>query len=209
MSKENEQLEALSDIRSMMERSSRFISLSGLSGVFAGVFALAGAFVAYNKITAASSDVLYNLRHDYNTELDLLFFFVIDALCVLAASLTAGIFLTIRKARKKQQSIWDNTAKRLLINLFIPLAAGGLFCLVLIYHGLFALVGPATLIFYGLALLNASKYTLHDIRTLGICEIALGLVSSVYLGYGIIFWSIGFGILHIVYGVMMYFKYEK
>ena len=187
MDKQNEQLEALSDIRSMMERSSRFISLSGLSGVFAGVFALIGAFVAYNKITSASSDVLFNLRNDLNTEMDMLSFFVTDALCVLAASLAAGILLTIRKARKKQQSIWDNTAKRLLINLFIPLAAGGLFCLVLMYHGLFALVGPATLIFYGLALSNPTNYTLHDIRTLGMCELLLGLISRVYLGYGMIF----------------------
>ncbi len=45
-----EQLEALSDIRSMMEQSSRFISLSGLSGIFAGITALVGAGLAYLRI---------------------------------------------------------------------------------------------------------------------------------------------------------------
>lgn len=200
-------LETLTEIRSMMERSSRFISLSGLSGIFAGTFALIGACAAYNKLTTSVSDVL-NLRRN-ETAMDILQYLIIDALCVLVASLAAGILLTIRKAKKKEQSIWDSTAKRLLVNLFIPLAAGGIFCLVLMYHGLFGLVAPATLIFYGLALLNASKYTLHDIRALGICQIILGLLSSIYLGYGIFFWAFGFGILHIVYGAVMYYKYER
>lgn len=112
-------------------------------------------------------------------------FFFTDAIAVLIASLITGCVLTMRKARKKGQSIWDTSAKRLIINLLIPLVSGGLFCLVLLYHGLVGLVAPATLIFYGLALLNASKYTLDDIRYLGICEIGLGLISSVYVGYGL------------------------
>ncbi len=206
MDKQNEHLENLSEIRSLMERSSRFISLSGLSGVFAGVFALAGAAAAYIQLKELyahpSIDYGKNNSHFY-------FFLITDALCVLAASLAAGTLLTMRKAKSKGQKIWDNTAKRLFINLFLPLAAGGLFCIVLLYHHLIGLVPPATLLFYGLALINASKYTLHDIRYLGVCQIILGLVASFFLGYGLIFWAFGFGILHIVYGTVMYYKYEK
>lgn len=212
MSQQNEQLEAIQEMRSMMERSSRFISLSGLSGVFAGIFALAGAVAAYYYLKLDfSSNSYYATAYSNSGEINQNFFafFIGDALCVLVASLIAGSLLTIRKAKLKEQQIWDNTSKRLLVNLFIPLAAGGLFCLVLLHHNLVGLVAPATLLFYGLALLNASKYTLHDIRYLGICQIVLGLIASLYIGYGLLFWAIGFGLLHIVYGTVMYYKYER
>jgi len=212
MSKEKEQLDTLSEIRSLMERSSRFISLSGLSGIFSGIFALAGAVAAYYYLKLGlTSNNYYEFawRDDQTFNPDFFNFFLIDGLLVLFASLATGIFLTVRNSKKQGIKIWDNTAKRLIFNLFIPLATGGFFCLVLLYHGLIGLVAPATLIFYGLALINASKYTLDDIRYLGICEIILGLIASLYIGYGLFFWAIGFGALHIIYGSVMYFKYER
>ena len=212
MDKTQEHLQDIKEIRSIMERSSRFISLSGLSGIFAGVFALAGFTVAYLYLglSVDSSSYFENVRaaatHLYY---DYVLFYFADGLIVLAASLTAGFILTSRKAKRRGEKIWDATAKRMLINLMIPLVTGGLFCLILLYHGKLSMVAPATLIFYGLALINASKYTLDDIRYLGICEIILGLIASVYVGYGFWFWAVGFGVLHIIYGTVMYYKYER
>jgi hypothetical protein len=206
MEDQKEHLQSLSEIRSMMERSSRFISLSGLSGVFAGVFALIGAYLGYVRL----KEFDYSYRSMNNDLImDTVIYFLFLGGFVLIASLLVGVILTIRNSRKKGIKIWDNTAKRLLINLMIPLITGGLFCLVLLYHNDLGMVAPATLIFYGLALINASKYTLNDIRYLGVCEIILGLVASIYIGYGLFFWAAGFGILHIVYGAAMYFKYER
>jgi hypothetical protein len=212
MSNENEQLEALTEIRSMMERSSRFISLSGLAGVFAGLFAFAGIAAAYMHLGLGSSSLPYyeqavNAGGEPNPEF--LTFLVGDALLVLVASLCAGVFFSARKARKKGQPIWDGTAKRMLANIMIPLVTGGLFCLVLLSQGIVFLVAPATLIFYGLALINASKYTLNDIRYLGLCEIGLGLIASAFPGLGLLLWALGFGALHIIYGMIMYYKYER
>ena len=206
MTDSKEHLQALTDIRSMMERSSRFISLSGLSGIFAGIFALCGAYAAYIKLH--SLDEMYRLlnRDALN---DLIIYLLEDAALVLVASLLVGILLTSRNSKKKGIKIWDTTSKRLLINLLIPLVTGGLFCLVLLFDGLVGLVAPATLIFYGLSLINASKYTFNDIRYLGFCEIILGLIASLYNGYGLFFWAAGFGVLHIIYGAVMYFKYER
>ena len=206
MKDSKEHLQTITEIRSMMERSSRFISLSGLSGIFAGVFALCGAYAAYIKLNSLNG--MYRLL-DSNSFTDVVIYLLVDASIVLVASLTLGIILTMRNSKKKGIKIWDATSKRLFLNLMIPLVAGGLFCLVLLYHGLVGLVAPATLLFYGLALINASKYTLNDIRYLGILEIALGLIASIYIGYGLLFWAFGFGILHIVYGIVMYNKYEK
>lgn len=207
MAEKNQHLDTLTEIRSLMEKSTRFISLSGLSGIVAGVFALIGALIAYYYLVSTNYEEAYLM--DGSVNVDFYQFFFLNAAFVLLSSLTFGIYFTVRKARKNKQKVWDQTSKRLLINLSIPLISGGLFCLILMYHGLVGLIAPATLIFYGLALINASKYTLNDIRYLGICEIALGLISSIYIGYGLVFWAIGFGLLHIIYGFVMYFKYEK
>jgi hypothetical protein len=212
MEKQSEPLETLSEIRSMMERSSRFISLNGLSGVFAGIFALIGAFAAfiYLKTDIIESSYYENARLvDGSPNIPFYLFIFTDAFLVLFASIAVAISLSMRKARKKGLKIWDNSTKRLLINMFIPLFVGGMFCLILIHHGLVGFIAPATLIFYGLGLVNASKYTLNDIRYLGFIEIFIGLLAAIWLGSGLLFWAIGFGIVHIIYGTMMYFKYER
>lgn len=211
MNNNNEDFQALSDIRSLMERSSRFISLSGLSGVFAGFFALLGVWILcwrYSIDLFSTGYYQIAITTDGALNHEFLVFTITVAVGVLMASVLVGVFLTSRKAKEKDQSIWDPTAKRLLINLMIPLITGGLFCLVLMHHRFVGLIAPATLIFYGLALLNASKYTLDDVRYLGIAQIMLGLIASYYIGFGLLFWAVGFGLFHIIYGIIMYKKYE-
>jgi hypothetical protein len=210
---EQNYLQTLSEIRSMMERSSRFISLSGLSGVGAGVMALIGAtaaFVFLNKIPFDGkiyyTDIsIYRQKGGSNLTL----FLFLDALAVVISAVSVGIFFTTRKAKRKGQKVWDKLTWRLLVNLAIPLFAGGVFCLALLYHNLPSLIAPSTLIFYGLSLVQGSKYTLNDVRYLGLSELALGLVAVFNLGYGLEFWTIGFGLLHIIYGSLMYWKYER
>lgn len=208
---QKDSLNQLNEIHAMMERSSRFISLSGLSGILAGITALIGGLYAYVFVK--------NTQHQYSedglglqiTSIDTATFqhIFIVAIIILAISLFFGISLTIRKAKKNRQNIWGKTSQLLLINTIIPLATGGIFCLLLFHHGLIGLIAPATLLFYGLALINGSKYTVSDIRYLGFCELILGLLSSYFIGYGLLFWAMGFGVLHIVYGTVMYFKYDR
>lgn len=211
MSNPENHLETLSEIRSLMERSTRFLSLSGLSGVSAGVFALLGALAAYLYLDLGfwTGGYHYQIIHpDGSLKMGFVWFFILDALAVLILSLGFGIYFTVRKAKKLGLKVWDRAGFRVLENLLIPLATGGIFCLILLSHGIFRFLPGCTLIFYGLALLNASKYTLGDIRYLGISEIILGLGASVWIGYGMVFWAVGFGVLHILYGLIMYQKYE-
>lgn len=196
--------QTLTEIRHLMERSSRFISLSGLSGVLAGVYALLGAGAAYYYINAASDRS--NAGVD---DPELVMFLATDAIIVLALAIGTGILLTTRKAKKDGSSLLDAAAKKLLVNLAIPLVTGGVFCLALIHHGNTFYIAPAMLVFYGLALVHASKYTRDDVRSLGLAELTLGIISLFVVGYGLLFWAIGFGLLHIGYGTYMYFKYEK
>lgn len=202
----NNYQEDLQHIRKMMEKSSRFISLSGISGVFAGLFALAGALYAYFLFEKNGIDYFDGSVKYY--EKDTIVNLVSIALSVMMLAVISAAYFTIRKSKEKNLKIWDATTKNLLYNFAVPLMAGGVFCLALLYHGLFGLLIPTTLIFYGLALFNAGNYTFSDIKYLGICEVALGIVSLFLLGYGLFFWAFGFGVLHIVYGIIMHKKYK-
>jgi hypothetical protein len=203
-------LQEVKDIRRLMERSSRFISLSGLSGVAAGVFALVGAgigrYVIFKDYYKYYRDSNF---FDTNDFIKLRVPLIGLAAAVFAAAFLSAFYFTWRKSNNQGRSLWDHTSRRLFWNMVIPLVAGGLFILGMLQHDNWRFVAPACLIFYGLALVNASKYTLTDIRYLGYCEIIVGLINMQWLGYGLYFWAFGFGVLHIVYGVVMWWKYER
>lgn len=207
-----ERLKDLSEIRSMMEQSTKFVSLSGLSGVAAGIVALIGAYVAsewlYRQGVMRELRILINDTYFLPPESVIWKTVGLGGAILLVAVLAASLF-SIRRARKMGVPIWNKTGQRLAINLIIPLGAGAVFCFQLAKYGFIGLVAPATLVFYGLALLNAGKYTLREIRYLGLSEIALGLIAGFVPGYGLIFWTFGFGLLHILYGIAMYLKYER
>ncbi|HTL07569.1 MAG TPA: hypothetical protein VL307_04905 [Chitinophagaceae bacterium] len=202
-------LSDLQDIKRIMERSSRFISLSGLSGIAAGIFGLVGAALAYQWINDYYT--LYNTRgkwdlHDF-ANLEWRLFLL--GIAVLSLALLAGFYFTWKKAKKNNTVIWNASSRRLLINLCIPLLAGGVFVLALLQQNDWKYIGPACLLFYGLALINGSKYTLDEVRYLGMLEITLGCINLFLPGYGLYFWAAGFGILHIIYGLLMWNKYER
>ncbi|MEJ5995216.1 hypothetical protein WG904_12375 [Pedobacter sp. Du54] len=208
MDSKEEQLNALSDIRNMMDRSSRFISLSGLSGVFAGIIALIGAYLAHHEVNAyINGEYGYGVDADLTLEFNLLKL----GISVLFVALVGGLLFTYRQSMRKKLPFWDKTAKNLILNLAIPLVSGGVFIIALLLNhpNAVVLIAPSCLVFYGLALINASKYTYSDIRFLGICEVLLGLIAVFNSGYGLYFWALGFGVMHIIYGSIMYFKYER
>ena len=202
----------LSSIRSMMERTVKFISLSGLSGVLAGIYALAGSFAAYRIMGDPSLrprkfyDVIAGVTGEQNQLVSRL---LGVAAIVLVLSILTGVWMSQRKAKKYGMRFWNTASQRLLVNVAIPLVTGGLFILVMIYQEHFGVAAPASLIFYGLALIHGSQYTFDEIRYLGFSEIGLGLVALAMPAYGLIFWAIGFGVLHIIYGSVMYFRHDQ
>jgi len=197
----------LASIRSMMERSSTFISLSGLSGILAGTYALIGSAVAYFLIQYPLPITAYRQESLQNTEV--IFSLLSIAALVLATSIGTGLWLSYRKAQQKQTQIWNETSKRMILNLLIPLVTGGIFILIILSNGHYGIVAPACLLFYGLALINASANLYTEVRYLGYSEIVLGLICAALPGYGLLFWALGFGVLHIFYGGLMYRKYDR
>lgn len=214
MDSQHQPLETLQDIKRMMERSSRFISLSGWSGISAGICALIGAWAAYRRLGSFN---VYHRGHVHNGGLydageasvtlfkDLIW---IAALTFIAALVSAFLFTYLR-SRKHGVPIWDRTVQRLAWNTILPMAVGGIVIIRALEFGYYELVAPGCLIFYGLALVNASKYTLGEIRFLGYGQIILGILNLWIINEGLYFWAMGFGVLHIVYGAVMWWKYER
>ncbi|HEV7333896.1 MAG TPA: hypothetical protein VGN63_22875 [Flavisolibacter sp.] len=208
MKEEQEYIRDIAEIRSMMERSTKFLSLSGWAGIMAGIYALAGAYIAYEVFDFNPDSINYHAVPSGSDSSNLLNVIIL-AVSILLLAIGTAISLSSKNANKKGEKVWNATSRRLLGSMAVPLVAGGLLSLIFIAKDLTGLVAPATLIFYGLALFSASKFTYEDVKYLGLIQVALGLISAYFIEWSLLLWALGFGIVHIIYGIYIHFKYER
>lgn len=194
-------LAEIKEIRKMMEESSRFLSLSGLSGVLVGFYAILGALMAERLIYS-------NQLFGWFPAGNIVFILLVIAAVILLLSLLTVFLLTYRRAKKAGTKIWNPGSRLMLLNLAIPLITGGAFILIFLFQGIYEIAAPGCLIFYGLALVNAAKFTRQEIFYMGLIQVSLGLLAALIPPYGLLLWALGFGLIHIIYGAMMYFRYE-
>ena len=199
--KEQDYIRDIAEIRSMMERSSKFLSLYGGAGILAGIYALAGAYIAVYIFNFNPDQISYETNSSGSI--------VLLGLTVLALALGSAIYLSFRKAQKRGEKIWNTVSKRLMVHMAAPLVAGGFLILILMFKNLVGLVAPISLLFYGIALFNAGIFTYKEVKALGLFQILLGLLGCYFVEYGLFLWALGFGILHIFYGIYLYYKYER
>lgn len=200
--REQDHARHLIEIRAMMERSSKFVWLSGWAGIIAGFFALAGAYIAYQVFDFNPDAIDYSPAGGMRN-------IILLGTAIWVLSAASATLLSYNQAKHRGERLWNATSRRLLVNIAVPFVAGGILILILIAKGLIGLVAPFSLIFYGLALYNASKYTYGEVRIMGVAQITLGLIASYFVEYGLLAWALGFGIVHIIYGIYIHFKYRK
>lgn len=205
--KQEEIIKEIAQIRNLMEKSSKFISISGLSGVLIGTYALIGALLGYLTVYGLKSQ--FQFRDYYVTDDRVIYKLVAIAIGVLLLAVFTGVMMARRKAKKHRQSIWNPTSRNLLFAVAVPLVTGGLLALIFVFKGWYVLIASILLVFYGLALTAGSVFTFKEARWLGLLEIGLGLLALLKPGYGLWFWALGFGVLHIIYGLIVYNRYEK
>ena len=190
-------LESVNEIKELMEKSSKFISVSGLAAILAGIYALAGAYIATQVITP-ETHLIVTLE-----------FMAIIALSVLAAAaVTAGI-LSYCKSQKTGQSFFSRLTYRALWNFSLPMLTGGIVCISILMHEYYDILASVMLLFYGLALVNASKFTYSSVAWLGYAFLVLGVIDCFFEGHALMFWTIGFGGFHLLYGILFYLQYER
>jgi hypothetical protein len=207
----NNPINDLKEIRKMMETSSKFLSLSGLSGISAGIIALIGSTYAWYLLNAFNTKAMHYVAIGTIKEnVSLLEYkLIILAILILILAISFGFLFTYLSAKKKQHNLFTPTSFKLAWSLGIPLAFGGVFTILLYLKGFYIIIGASTLMFYGLSLLNASKYVHPEIKYLAICQMTLSLFSIMFIEYSLYFWAFGFGVLHVIYGAIMYYKYDR
>ncbi len=191
----------IQSIRQMMERSSKFFTISGWSGALAGLYSLVGAWYVYSQYQFNPTQMM-GLHPDGMWRIEILY----TALIVLGLSMFTAGFMSFKRASKKSESIWNPTSRRMLLYMAVPLVSGGLFALICIENQLYGLLIPISLMFYGLALFNASFFTYKAIKILGLLQVLLGLLAAWQLPYGLWFWAFGFGVLHLFFGIYLQIK---
>ncbi|WP_299396765.1 hypothetical protein [uncultured Gelidibacter sp.] len=201
--KKNKYLDDLKEIKEIMSRTTQFISLSGLSGVSTGIIALVGMWLAFRTVF---NDQDYLVYHAVSLSYEREIYLLAIAIGTIILSVGSAIFFTKRKSKIQKQIIWNGLTKRFLFNLLIPLITGGILCLMLLDKGFIGFLPSLTLIFYGLSLINGGKYTFREIRYLGIIQILLGLLAFQFISYSLLFWTFGFGIIQIIYGLIIHKK---
>ena len=198
---ERDYLRDIAEIRSMMEKSSKFLSLSGWAGIVAGLYALAGAWTAYSVFDFYPDELRYSTPNLSQV--------LLMAFAVLILALVTAFWFSYRKASQNGESAWNATSRRMLSHMAIPLVSGGILIMLLVMAGLTGLAAPLTLLFYGLGLCNAGIYTLPEVKVLGLVQVLLGLAGVLFIEYGLLLWAAGFGLVHIIYGTYMHFNYER
>lgn len=204
MRNEQDHLRDLTEIRAMMERSTRFFSLSGWAGILAGLYALMGAIIAWVVFDYRPDTLTYTASFEKGQLYNVVFL----AVSVLLLAISTAAASSARKANKRGEKLWNPTSRRMLLHAAVPLVAGGVLMLLFLWHGLTGLLAPASLIFYGLALHGAGRFTYDDLRSLGMIQVVLGLVAVYKIEWSMALWAAGFGIMHIVYGIRLQKKYH-
>jgi hypothetical protein len=181
--------------------------LSGISGIVVGLTGLAAAVLMRWYLDYQNVDFFDPTGGKIPANTQTMLVFIASGAFIIALGLS--VVSSVYRAKKAGQSAWTASSKQLLFHLFVPLAAGGIFCVALLDYQLAYLIAPSLLIFYGLALLNASKFTLREVKSLGLAEIVIGLGALFWPELGLYLWALGFGVLHVLNGVLMYYRYEK
>jgi hypothetical protein len=210
MNQSDQHVEDIKVIRKIMEESSRFLSLSGLSGIMAGLIAIAGAIAAKVIIEKYSpSAEWYSAPFTTDPEgRKMLVLLLADMAVVLILALAGAVVFSSRKARKSGLTVWTPVTRRMLTSLILPLLTGGLFIILTITSVPVYVTVASTMIFYGLAVVSAGKFTFGEIHWLGVLEIAAGLICLLFPAGALLIWAGGFGAIHIVYGLFMHLRYK-
>jgi len=197
-------LDSLNEIKSMMERSSKFTNISGWTWIWVGFVGLISASIAY-FIILEEEFRLYTLLPNAQRDINL----VILLISTLIVACAGGFYFMINKTNKDGAKFINPTTKRILARFILVLLIGATICAALYMHLSFVYIAPTTLLFYGLALLNVEKDTILEIKYLAYSEIILGLLAFFLIYKGLLFWTIGFGLIHLIFGVWMVLKYDN
>jgi hypothetical protein len=181
-------MDNLSFIRQTMERATAFTAVPGWGGVGMGVLALAAAAVAETRIT--------------RTE------WLVTWLATSALGLTLGGWTMASKARRAGTTVFSYSGRRFVLSYVPPLLVGALLTGVLVRAGLWSALPGTWLLLYGTGVVTGGAFSVRVVPLMGLCFMVLGAAALFSpASWGNILMAAGFGLLHIVFGLIIARRY--
>jgi hypothetical protein len=175
-------------IRETMERSQSFTAVSGVGGVLMGLIALGATFLAVRSETTEAWVTVW----------------------MSAAVLSLGIALVAMtmKARAAGGSLLVGAGRKFAWNLTPPLLVGGLLTVAMTQMGAATLLPGVWLLLYGTGVVTGGAFSVRVVPLMGLAFMLVGAAALFApAAWGNLFMAGGFGLLHIVFGIVIWRKH--
>jgi hypothetical protein len=186
-----------------MQQNINPFSLKRYSGILIGLYGLAVVYLI-NILTSGEQSGI-----ELVSQLPLLFLQIgvtVIALVFIVISLVTLWIRAKRTVRKNDQKLWSIFTRKIRWQTLISLLIILIIIIMISNIGYFSLTTPLSLFFYGLFLLNLSRFSSIGLRYLSLAEIILAITSYFIYDKEIIFLALGFGFLPILYGIATFIK---
>ncbi|HXG86130.1 MAG TPA: hypothetical protein VNI84_19070 [Pyrinomonadaceae bacterium] len=175
-------------IRETMERSAVFTSVPGYGGALMGATAVGAAIIAHNQPLIKNWLIVW----------------LIEA--ILAFSI--GLFALWQKSKNSGESLASVPAKKFALAFAPPIVAGIILTALLYYRGFYEFLPCVWLTLYGTAVVTGGAYSVRIVPIVGWIFVALGAVAAFApASAGNLLMALGFGAMHIVFGLIVARRY--
>jgi hypothetical protein len=175
-------------IRETMERSQSFTAVSGLGGVLMGLIALGATFLALRAETTGAWVAVW--------------------MGAAALSLSTALAAMTLKARAVGGSLLVGAGKKFAWNLTPPLLVGGVLTLAMTQAGAAELLPGVWLLLYGTGVVTGGAFSVRVVPLMGLTFMLVGAAALFApAAWGNLFMAGGFGLLHIVFGAVIWRKH--
>jgi len=175
-------------IRETMERAGAFTAVPGWGGFATGVSALAATVFAARQSSAGAWLAIW----------------LIEGVFAIAL----GAWTMKRKADSAQLPLLSAPGRRFLLSFAPPLLVGALLTLVLYEAGLTRVIPGTWLLLYGTGVVTGGAYSVRVVPLMGMCFMLVGAVALFCpFSWGTALLGVGFGGLHVVFGIIIARRY--
>jgi len=175
-------------IRETMERAGAFTAVPGWGGFAMGVSALAATVFAARQSSAGAWLAIW----------------LIEGVFAIAL----GAWTMKRKADSAQLPLLSAPGRRFLLSFAPPLLVGALLTLVLYEAGLTRVIPGTWLLLYGTGVVTGGAYSVRVVPLMGMCFMLVGAVALFCpFSWGTALLGVGFGGLHVVFGIIIARRY--
>ena len=181
-----------------MQQNSSYFSLSGLSGILVGIYGLLTVYMVH-MLTSTYGD-----GFDGSSQLPIALLEIGILVLAVVMILVALITLRIRakrSAKKHNEKLWSPFSKKLRFHTLILLLLFIVILAVVANKGYYSIITPLMLLLYGIFLLNLSRLV-GRLRYLAFAELILATIAYFIYDKELLFLGLGFGIFHIIYGIV-------